>query len=194
MSRGHALIAALILPLAIGPEVSGVSRWISLGPVSLHTGSIVIPALAILKAGSTGALADLTSAVHGPVRYFWATGILSSFLDNAPTYLTFFNAALGESQRLEFDRWVSAAEMAAWVDALAFLDALEATERLIPQLEEAIAWYRGEFLQGFSLPDSVVYEEWLLLQRERFQRLYLEALEWLAEGYTGQGEHERALK
>lgn len=56
----------------------------------------IIPALAILKAGSGGALASLTSAVHGPVRYFWATGGLSAFLDNAPTYLTFFNAALGD--------------------------------------------------------------------------------------------------
>ena len=55
----------------------------------------IIPALAILKAGSAGALAGLTEAVHGPVRYFWATGTLSSFLDNAPTYLTFFNSALG---------------------------------------------------------------------------------------------------
>ncbi|MFT5232450.1 MAG: Na+/H+ antiporter NhaD/arsenite permease-like protein [Candidatus Krumholzibacteriia bacterium] len=61
----------------------------------------IIPALAILKAGSDGALADLTTAVHGPVRYFWATGILSSFLDNAPTYLTFFNAALGELGKVE---------------------------------------------------------------------------------------------
>ncbi|MCP4573053.1 MAG: sodium:proton antiporter [bacterium] len=56
----------------------------------------IIPALAILKAGGDGALAGLTAAVHGPVRYFWATGILSAFLDNAPTYLTFFNAALGD--------------------------------------------------------------------------------------------------
>jgi len=55
----------------------------------------IIPALAILKAGPVGALAGLTNAVHGPVRYFWATGSLSSFLDNAPTYLTFFNSALG---------------------------------------------------------------------------------------------------
>ncbi len=55
----------------------------------------IIPALAILKAGQEGALAGLTNAVHGPVRYFWATGMLSSFLDNAPTYLTFFNSALG---------------------------------------------------------------------------------------------------
>jgi Na+/H+ antiporter NhaD/arsenite permease-like protein len=56
----------------------------------------IIPALAILKAGSEGALAGLVGAVHGPVRFFWATGALSAFLDNAPTYLTFFNAALGD--------------------------------------------------------------------------------------------------
>ena len=31
-----------------------------------------------------------------PAHYFWATGLLSSFLDNAPTYLTFFNSALGK--------------------------------------------------------------------------------------------------
>ena len=61
----------------------------------------IIPALAILKAGSAGGLAGLTNAVHGPVRYFWATGVLSSFLDNAPTYLTFFNAALGDLGRTE---------------------------------------------------------------------------------------------
>ena len=32
--------------------------------------------------------------------YFWATGILSSFLDNAPTYLVFFNTAGGNAQEL----------------------------------------------------------------------------------------------
>ncbi|MBZ0272720.1 sodium:proton antiporter [bacterium] len=56
----------------------------------------IIPALEILKAGQEGALGFLVSAVNTPPRYFWATGVLSSFLDNAPTYLTFFNAALGQ--------------------------------------------------------------------------------------------------
>ena len=32
--------------------------------------------------------------------YFWATGILSSFLDNAPTYLVFFNTAGGDAAEL----------------------------------------------------------------------------------------------
>ncbi len=56
----------------------------------------IIPALAILKAGEHGALAGLIKAVEEPTHYFWVTGSLSSFLDNAPTYLTFFNSALGK--------------------------------------------------------------------------------------------------
>jgi Na+/H+ antiporter NhaD/arsenite permease-like protein len=56
----------------------------------------IIPALAILKAGEHGALAALVSAVEKEIHYFWVTGGLSSFLDNAPTYLTFFNSALGK--------------------------------------------------------------------------------------------------
>lgn len=56
----------------------------------------IIPALAILKAGENGALAVLIKSTEKPAHYYWATGILSSFLDNAPTYLTFFNSALGK--------------------------------------------------------------------------------------------------
>ncbi len=55
----------------------------------------MIPCLLILKAGSKGSLAFLINAVKEPAHYFWMTGILSSFLDNAPTYLTFFNTAIG---------------------------------------------------------------------------------------------------
>ncbi len=55
----------------------------------------MIPCLLILKAGSQGALAFLTNGVTQPFHYFWVTGALSAFLDNAPTYLTFFNSALG---------------------------------------------------------------------------------------------------
>ena len=65
----------------------------------------IIPAIAILKAGTSGALALIVNSVSsdsGPVNhmYFWLTGILSSFLDNAPTYLVFFNTAGGDPQVL----------------------------------------------------------------------------------------------
>ena len=55
----------------------------------------MIPCLLILKAGPQGALAFLVNGVNQPLHYFWVTGTLSSFLDNAPTYLTFLNTALG---------------------------------------------------------------------------------------------------
>ncbi len=55
----------------------------------------MIPALAMLHAGEHGALAFIVRSVQDPAHFFWATGILSSFLDNAPTYLTFLSTALG---------------------------------------------------------------------------------------------------
>lgn len=65
----------------------------------------IIPAIAILKAGAEGALSAIINSVSSngePINYmyFWATGILSSFLDNAPTYLVFFNTAGGNAQEL----------------------------------------------------------------------------------------------
>ena len=41
-------------------------------------------------------MAGLLQTISTPAHYFWAVGILSSFLDNAPTYLTFFNSLLGK--------------------------------------------------------------------------------------------------
>jgi len=55
----------------------------------------MVPCLLLLKAGAKGEMAFLINGVKEPWHYFWVTGILSSFLDNAPTYLTFFNTALG---------------------------------------------------------------------------------------------------
>ncbi len=65
----------------------------------------MVPAIAILKAGTHGALAPVINSVSneaGPINYmfFWATGLLSAFLDNAPTYVVFFNTAGGDAQVL----------------------------------------------------------------------------------------------
>ena len=66
----------------------------------------MIPALKILQAGVDGELKSVILAVQSstndPVNmmYFWLTGILSSFLDNAPTYVVFFNTAGGDPTTL----------------------------------------------------------------------------------------------
>ena len=62
----------------------------------------MIPAITILRAGKEGALASVINLVSTPdgqpvdTMYFWLTGALSSFLDNAPTYVVFFNTAGGD--------------------------------------------------------------------------------------------------
>jgi len=55
----------------------------------------IIPMLAMLSAGTDGAMGFIVRQVKDPVHYLWITGLLSSFLDNAPTYLTFFQLSLG---------------------------------------------------------------------------------------------------
>ena len=66
----------------------------------------IAPAIAMIRAGSDGVLAPLVAAMSGvdgkphDAVYFWAAGALSSFLDNAPTYLVFFNLAGGDAQAL----------------------------------------------------------------------------------------------
>ncbi len=66
----------------------------------------MIPALKILQAGIDGSLSSIVLAVqtttNDPVNamYFWLTGVLSSFLDNAPTYVVFFNTAGGDPTSL----------------------------------------------------------------------------------------------
>jgi Na+/H+ antiporter NhaD/arsenite permease-like protein len=66
----------------------------------------IIPVLAMLKAGSEGVFSPLVGLVTRPdgtphdAAYFWLTGLLSSFLDNAPTYLVFFELAGGDPQHL----------------------------------------------------------------------------------------------
>ncbi len=68
----------------------------------------IFPVIAMLKAGEEGPLGLIVQAVsHGgePINpmFFWITGILSSFLDNAPTYLVFFNTAGGDAHHLMND-------------------------------------------------------------------------------------------
>lgn len=64
-----------------------------------------VPVITILQAGNQGSLSSLVSLVShegNPVNamYFWLTGLLSAFLDNAPTYLVFFNMAGGDASTL----------------------------------------------------------------------------------------------
>jgi Na+/H+ antiporter NhaD/arsenite permease-like protein len=106
--RDLILVAICFLSLRLTSRASRLDNGFSWAPMlevaKLFAGIFITiaPALAILRAGKDGVLAPLVALVTGPdgqpndVWYFWLTGILSSFLDNAPTYLVFFNLAGGD--------------------------------------------------------------------------------------------------
>ncbi|NIX75795.1 sodium:proton antiporter [Microvirga terricola] len=110
--RDLIMIAVTLISLALTPKVSRADNGFSWGPIvevaKLFAGIFItiIPVLAILKAGANGAFAPLVALVTHPdgsannAAYFWLAGGLSSFLDNAPTYLVFFELAGGDPQAL----------------------------------------------------------------------------------------------
>lgn len=110
--RDVGLVAVTLCSLKITSSTVHQSNEFSWGPMQevakLFAGIFltIIPVIAMLKAGINGPFSAIVSAVTrvdgtpDPAMYFWAAGALSSFLDNAPTYLVFFNTAGGDPQIL----------------------------------------------------------------------------------------------
>jgi Na+/H+ antiporter NhaD/arsenite permease-like protein len=110
--RDLGLIVVIFLSLKLTPASVHADNQFSWAPMlevaKLFAGIFltIIPVIAMLRAGTDGPFGAIVSAVTrpdgspDPAAYFWATGLLSSFLDNAPTYLVFFNTAGGDPKLL----------------------------------------------------------------------------------------------
>lgn len=110
--RDLALIGVTLLSLVLTPRTARAGNDFNWAPIEevakLFAGIFVTiaPVITILRAGDAGAFAGIVHLVNDSAgqphdaMYFWATGLLSSFLDNAPTYLVFFNLAGGDAQTL----------------------------------------------------------------------------------------------
>ena len=110
--RDGALIVIALASLWLTPEEHREANDFTWEPIAevakLFAGIFVciIPVLAMLEAGHDGPFAWLLTAVTAQdgspheVAYFWLTGLLSAFLDNAPTYLVFFQLAGGDAAEL----------------------------------------------------------------------------------------------
>lgn len=97
------MLAATVLSYVTTPAVIHKSNKFTFGPIVevavLFLGIFITmaPALQILNAWGQDLRADLVKFfMDEPWEYFWASGALSSFLDNAPTYLTFAATAAGK--------------------------------------------------------------------------------------------------
>lgn len=110
--RDVIMILMAVLSIALGKkayrEANGF-EWESILEVGKLFAAIfvcLVPVAAMLQAGAQGPLGGVIRLVTNPdgsgnsLMYFWLTGLLSSFLDNTPTYLVFFDVAGGNPQEL----------------------------------------------------------------------------------------------
>ena len=112
LARDLILVIVALASLKLTPNEHRTANGFTWEPIRevaiLFAGifTAIIPVLAMLQAGKNGAFAWLLTAVTArdglphEAAYFWLTGILSAFLDNAPTYLVFFELAGGDSRDL----------------------------------------------------------------------------------------------
>jgi Na+/H+ antiporter NhaD/arsenite permease-like protein len=110
--RDTIFVATALVSYAVTPPLDREANGFSWGPIEevakLFAGIFLcmVPVLAMLRAGVQGPFAPLVGLVSNPdgsannAAYFWLSGGLSSFLDNAPTYLVFFELAGGDPTRL----------------------------------------------------------------------------------------------
>jgi Na+/H+ antiporter NhaD/arsenite permease-like protein len=112
LARDGALIVIALASLWLTPDEHRAANEFTWEPIrevaKLFAGIFVciIPVLAMLEAGHDGPFGWLLKAVTArdgsphEVAYFWLTGVLSAFLDNAPTYVVFFELAGGNAAEL----------------------------------------------------------------------------------------------
>jgi len=64
----------------------------------------------------------------------------------------------------------------------------------VESLTAAVGLYRGEFLAGLVVKDSLVFDEWLFFERDRLERQHLTALGRLSDALAGAGDLDRAVE
>jgi Na+/H+ antiporter NhaD/arsenite permease-like protein len=113
--RDVALVAIAVASLVLTPEEHRERNGFTWEPIlevaTLFAGIFIciVPVTAMLQMGRAGPfswlLALMTDGAGEPhnAAYFWLTGILSAVLDNAPTYLVFFDLAGGDATQLMTD-------------------------------------------------------------------------------------------
>ena len=156
--RDLGLIVVTLVSLALTPRQVHADNQFGWGPMQevakLFAGIFltIIPVIAMLKAGVDGPFGAIVSAVTradgspDPAMYFWATGVLSSFLDNAPTYLVFFNTAGGDPATL---MTTHAATLAAISAGAVFMGANTYIGNAPNLMVKAIAEDRGVKMPSF---------------------------------------------
>jgi DNA-binding SARP family transcriptional activator len=125
------------------------------------------------------------------MAFFWPDEERAAAQQVLRTSLYGLRQAFGESLLISEDAiGISAG---TWVDVHDFEAALTAAHADMASLVAALSLYRGEFLAGFFLPDTVAFDNWLAVEREHYRRLAVRGFTTLASLQEANGEYLAAL-
>ncbi len=79
------------------------------------------------------------------------------------------------------------------VDAVAFSQLASQPSGTIDALSQAVALYRGDFLEGLVVADTAPIEEWQSAKAESYRRIFANTLEKLVAAHDEAGAYEQAL-
>ncbi|HEY6434646.1 MAG TPA: sodium:proton antiporter [Acetobacteraceae bacterium] len=166
---GQEIGAGRLISIGVFVAITAASAWLT--PRSIHQGNdfswhpmievallflaifiTIEPVLHMLEAGMAGPFAPLLRLLTDadgnplPVAYFWLTGGVSAFLDNAPSYLVFFEIAGIRPETLSLTRSLELEAMSA---GAVFFGALTYIGNAPNMMVRAIAAHRGVRMPGF---------------------------------------------
>jgi hypothetical protein len=127
-------VAVLFLPLVIGAEAGGVSRWLPAGPVQLHAGTLLLPLVIVIAAREARLGAALLALAGAALALQPDAGALAG--------LAAASAALAGARRSIAFAIVAAAAgaLAFWTFDAGTLAPQVFTENVLPQVWQAAPW------------------------------------------------------
>lgn len=183
-------------------NVSAALELFTLGGLSLKLGGEAVSGLASRKAEALLVYLASTQRPHSRdalADLLWDERSQAQAQNNLRVLLSSLRQRLGPhllitrqtvALNLEAAHWLDAAEMQAH---LAAVRQYGASRDAAVHLEQAVSLYRGDFLEGVFWRDCQRFEEWVVVERERLQRLVLEALEALAVFHLHRQEYDRGI-
>ncbi|MBM4429617.1 MAG: tetratricopeptide repeat protein, partial [Chloroflexi bacterium] len=191
-----------------------------LGPFQATFDGQPVPGLRLNKARALLAYLAVEAARAHPrealATLFWPDQPEAVALSNLRYVLTHLRQALGETAQarsqtirpsfLLVTRDALQFNLTSdhWLDVQAFRNLLlsehepqrawvDVAPSSVERLDQAVALYRGSFLEGFTVGDSVAFEEWLVLRRDELLTQVNSALQRLAEAHECAGDLARAV-
>ncbi len=113
------------------------------------------------------------------LAFFWPDLDRRAAQQTLRTTVHSLRKALGPALRVEDETLALAPD--AEVDVRLFQANLQPPISNLQSLTSTLALYRGDFLDGFSLPDSPAFDDWAAVERERYRRLAVRGLTALSQ-------------